>query len=134
MKNITIIISMIFMSALFSQTVIEGTPYSFKNEVSNTIQDVVMPQFDVDAMLLEDEEASSGTPFRYGKIFDVDYNMDNIGSSTRIGRAYLMAEAPNIDANEITDKGYLNQRAVLARRADLVELLYSDAPSVVVFE
>ena len=80
MKNIYIIISMIFMSALFSQTVIEGTPYSFKNEVSNTIQDVVMPQFDVDAMLLEDEEASSGTPFRYGKIFDVDYNMDNIGS------------------------------------------------------
>ena len=31
-----------------------------------------------------------------------------------------MAEPPSIDANEITDKGYVNQRAVLERRADLV--------------
>jgi len=58
------------------------------------------------------------------------YNKDNPGSSTRIARALLMAEPPNIDANEITDKGYLNQRAVLGRRADLVEKLYSDDPEV----
>ena len=41
-----------------------------------------------------------------------------------------MTEPPNIDANEITDKGYLNQRAVLATRASLVEKLYSDDPEV----
>jgi feruloyl-CoA synthase len=35
-----------------------------------------------------------------------------------------MLEPPSIDAGEITDKGYINQRAVLARRATLVETLY----------
>jgi feruloyl-CoA synthase len=39
-----------------------------------------------------------------------------------------MAEPPSIDANEITDKGYINQRAVLARRAALVEVLHADRP------
>ena len=38
-------------------------------------------------------------------------------SSTRIARALVLAEPPSIDAGEITDKGYLNQRAVLDRRA-----------------
>ena len=36
-----------------------------------------------------------------------------------------MTEPPSIDANEITDKGYMNQRAVLERRSALVEKLYS---------
>ena len=53
------------------------------------------------------------------------------GSSTRIARALLMDEPPNIDANEITDKGYINQRAVLTRRAALVEKLYSDDGEVI---
>ena len=48
------------------------------------------------------------------------------GSSMRIARCLLLAEPPSIDANEITDKGYLNQRAVLTRRAALVERLYAD--------
>ena len=43
-------------------------------------------------------------------------------------RALLMEEPPSIDAGEITDKGYINQRAVLTRRAALVERLYRDAP------
>ncbi|MCC6656972.1 MAG: feruloyl-CoA synthase [Rhodocyclaceae bacterium] len=47
------------------------------------------------------------------------------GSSTYAACALLMAEPPSIDANEITDKGYINQRAVLARRAALVERLYA---------
>jgi feruloyl-CoA synthase len=48
------------------------------------------------------------------------------GSSMRIGRAVLVAEPPTIDANEITDKGYINQRAVLKNRAVLVERLYAE--------
>jgi feruloyl-CoA synthase len=40
-----------------------------------------------------------------------------------------MAEPPSIDANEITDKGYINQRAVLKRRAALVENLHADFPA-----
>ena len=43
-----------------------------------------------------------------------------------IARVILMHEPPSIDANEITDKGYINQRAVLERRAELVERLYAE--------
>ena len=44
------------------------------------------------------------------------HNARTQGSSMRIARCLLLAEPPSIDANEITDKGYLNQRAVLAKR------------------
>jgi feruloyl-CoA synthase len=46
------------------------------------------------------------------------------GSSTHATRALLMQEPPAIDAGELTDKGYINQRAVLTRRAALVDQLY----------
>jgi feruloyl-CoA synthase len=39
-----------------------------------------------------------------------------------------MAEPASIDANEITDKGYINQGAVLERRGDLVERLFAEPP------
>ncbi|OAN52868.1 feruloyl-CoA synthase [Paramagnetospirillum marisnigri] len=48
------------------------------------------------------------------------------GTSHRVARALLMSDPPNIDANEITDKGYINQRAVLTQRAALVERLYAE--------
>jgi feruloyl-CoA synthase len=53
------------------------------------------------------------------------------GSSTHPVRALIMTEPPSIDANEITDKGYMNQRAVLERRAELVKKLYSTDPDVI---
>jgi feruloyl-CoA synthase len=53
------------------------------------------------------------------------------GSSTYPARLLVMAEPPSIDANEITDKGYINQRAVLERRAALVEKLYAGGPDVI---
>jgi len=53
------------------------------------------------------------------------------GSSTCPARLMVMSEPPSIDANEITDKGYMNQRAVLERRAALVESLYSGDESVI---
>jgi feruloyl-CoA synthase len=49
-------------------------------------------------------------------------------SSLRIARAMLMTEPASIDGNELTDKGYINQRAGLERRAVLVERLYADHP------
>jgi feruloyl-CoA synthase len=49
-------------------------------------------------------------------------------SSRRIARTMLMIEPPSIDGNELTDKGYINQRAGLERRASLVERLYADSP------
>ncbi len=57
---------------------------------------------------------------------------ENSGSSMRVMRALLVAEPPTIDANEITDKGYVNQRAVLKNRAALVECLYGDGDPAVV--
>jgi feruloyl-CoA synthase len=49
-------------------------------------------------------------------------------TSLRIARAMLMVEPASIDGNELTDKGYINQRAGLDRRADLVERLYAERP------
>jgi feruloyl-CoA synthase len=51
------------------------------------------------------------------------------GTSARVGRAILLAEPPSLDVGEVTDKGSINQRAVLAHRAALVEELYADPPS-----
>jgi feruloyl-CoA synthase len=58
--------------------------------------------------------------------------MQGGGSSSYAVRALLMSEAPVIDAGEITDKGYINQGAVLARRAALVEQLYNSEPPAAV--
>jgi feruloyl-CoA synthase len=52
------------------------------------------------------------------------------GSSNRIARALVLEEPPSLDAGEMTDKGSINQRAVLARRAALVEELYAGSPRV----
>jgi len=48
------------------------------------------------------------------------------GSANRIARLCLLADPPTIDRGEITDKGSINQRAVLAHRADTVAKLHSD--------
>jgi len=56
------------------------------------------------------------------------HNADQRGSSSRFERFALLLEPPGIDGNETTDKGYINQSAVLTRRADLVEKLYSASP------
>ncbi len=52
------------------------------------------------------------------------FNATAGGSSRRIGRFVVLTEPPSIDAGEITDKGYINQRAVLERRHAIVEKLY----------
>ncbi|MET0533189.1 MAG: feruloyl-CoA synthase [Steroidobacter sp.] len=55
------------------------------------------------------------------------------GSSQRIVRAVILEQPPSVAAGEITDKGSINQRAVLQSRGAVVELLYSssDDPRVV---
>jgi feruloyl-CoA synthase len=56
------------------------------------------------------------------------------GSSQHVVRATLLTAPLSLDAGEITDKGSINQRAVLARRAALVADLYAEAPPAHVFE
>lgn len=57
-------------------------------------------------------------------------------SSMRVARALVLGEPPSLDKNEITDKGYINQRAVLNSRKALVERLFEEAthPSVLMFQ
>jgi len=51
------------------------------------------------------------------------------GSSNRVARALLLETPASLDRHEITDKGSINQRAVLENRADLVEDLYAQSRS-----
>jgi feruloyl-CoA synthase len=52
------------------------------------------------------------------------YNATVTGSSSRIARFVVADEPPSAAHDEITDKGYINQRRVLSRRATLIERLY----------
>ena len=53
------------------------------------------------------------------------------GSATRVARALVMADPPSIDRGEVTDKGSINQRAVLTHRDTLVEHLYAGGDGVI---
>jgi feruloyl-CoA synthase len=57
------------------------------------------------------------------------FNAGEKGSSRKIRRFTVMTEPPSIDAGEITDKGYVNQRCVIDRRDDLVRGLFSEPPA-----
>src|SRR3569833_1216078 len=50
------------------------------------------------------------------------------GCSTQVRRAVILAEPPSIEAGYMTDKGSLNQRAILENRAALIEAMYADSP------
>jgi feruloyl-CoA synthase len=56
--------------------------------------------------------------------------LESTGSSSRVARILLLDEPPSLDAGETTDKGSINQRAVLQRRAAAVEELYAGSPRV----
>jgi feruloyl-CoA synthase len=56
------------------------------------------------------------------------WNANHSGSSQKIARVLLLPDIPSIDANEITDKGYINQRLALERRKADVERLFAAAP------
>jgi len=61
-----------------------------------------------------------------------EFGRRNPGHSTRIVAAVLLVEPASIDAQEATDKGSVNQKAVLANRAHLVEQLYGGAGDAVI--
>ncbi len=57
-------------------------------------------------------------------------SLQGTGSSNRVARLMLLDEPPSLDAGEMTDKGSINQRALLARRKSLVAELYTDSQRV----
>ncbi|UCC63001.1 MAG: AMP-binding protein, partial [Anaerolineae bacterium] len=56
------------------------------------------------------------------------HNATQTGSSGRLERFTLLTIPPHLDKGETTDKGYINQAAVLSHRADIVEKLYAEPP------
>ena len=58
-----------------------------------------------------------------------DLKASSTGSSNRVERLVLLTELPRLDAHEITDKGSINQRAVLENRAAVVDDIYQSTPS-----
>ncbi len=64
---------------------------------------------------------------QFQKLLD-EFAKQATGSATRIVRAIVLTTPPSIDASEITDKGSINQRAMLASRAAEVEALYEVNP------
>jgi len=75
---------------------------------------------------LADVLAHPGVRDRFEERF-ASFAEANPASSTTIARAILLDEPPAIDAQETTEKGSVNQKAVLARRAALVAQLYGEA-------
>lgn len=62
------------------------------------------------------------------------YNAGVSGSAKRVARALVLAEPPSVDGHEVTDKGSLNARKILQRRATLLDALYDkDAAGVIRF-
>ncbi|HTM61831.1 MAG TPA: feruloyl-CoA synthase [Burkholderiales bacterium] len=98
------------------------------------IQDAVITGHDraeVGALVFPSPAAKGATDLRERLQAALQKLAKEGGSSTHPRRILVMSEPPSIDANEITDKGYMNQRAVLERRADLVEQLYAGGADII---
>ena len=63
----------------------------------------------------------------FGRLIDT-FAGASTGTSSRVTRGVLLAEPPSLDIGEMTDKGSINQRAVLTHRTAIVEELYAAPP------
>jgi feruloyl-CoA synthase len=129
---------------LRARVISQGAPYVLDAVVTginrNTIGLMLFPR-------LENCHALSGLPADAGvaqvlasapvraffqRLLD-GLNADASGSSTRIDRLLLLGEPPSIDQRELTDKGSVNQAAVLTRRAAVVEGMYDGTEAQTIF-
>jgi feruloyl-CoA synthase len=100
---------------------------SFIEHFAPLVRDVVITgegRSEVGALIFLASTASSA------ELLDKLKRFPSTGSSNRIARALVLEEPPSLDAGEMTDKGSINQRAVLSRRKSLVSELYADSPRV----
>lgn len=81
------------------------------------------------AWLRRDDESTADAEV-LGQLLAV-YN-SSVGSAARVEALLLLTEPASLDRAEITDKGYVNQRQVIANRAALVERLYENPPPAAV--
>jgi feruloyl-CoA synthase len=100
-------------------------------------QDVVVTGHDRDevgVLVFPTAQAASLTPEELGSQVAAALKAlkaEGGGSSQVPTRALVLREPPQVDAGEITDKGYINQSAVLKRRAADVQALYAGGPGVI---
>ena len=98
----------------------------------NEIGALIFPNVDACRDLARDCAGDIGGERRVFETFRARLNAvakTSTGSSTFVARAIVLAEPPSLDAGEMTDKGSINQRAVLTRRAHDVAELYAAEPS-----
>jgi feruloyl-CoA synthase len=100
----------------------------FIHNAAPYVKDVVVAGHDKDDIAVIVIPATQDLQALEAKVREVLRDMAFASSSTRVVRATILADPLSMDAHEITDKGSINQRAVLTRRAALVEDLYSTPP------
>jgi feruloyl-CoA synthase len=83
------------------------------------------------ALPQDDLAATASDPLIRGAFRErfVKFLAMSTGSSTRITRAVLLNTPMSIDRGEVTDKGSINQRAVLEHRSRLIDEIYAPAPA-----
>ena len=118
---------------LYSETVLRFVLVWDRAEYGDYIAVLAWPEMDGCRRLVgaaADDAAVVASPIVKEAIREAlrRYNAGQKGSSTRVERILLMIDPPDLDANEITDKGYINQRACLKSRAALVSRLFADPP------
>ena len=100
---------------------------------------LIFPDLDACRALVADEAATAPDALvardavraRFQALLD-GFARAATGSARRVKRAILLDVPPSIDAHEMTDKGSINQRAVLNHRAALVDALFETPPSAAV--
>ena len=114
------------------------TVYSLLEEYGRFVAEVIGPLDRVGDTVGSVRDAASGSVATPPGFVDAyrRYNSENPSNSHRIGRLLVLDEPPSIDANEITDKGYINQRAALETRCREVERLHAGeaGPDVIAIE
>jgi len=90
-----IIFTLLIFSFIQSQVSIGGTPKSILSNLSDNVQNIVLPNIDIESLRLEDEieQMDKSIPFRFGTPFEVNYNLDNSGQwiDTEEGRVWRLS-------------------------------------------
>ena len=90
-----IIFVLLIINTIYSQVSIGGNPKSVMLDLDGTIPNIILPNIDREALLLEDEieQLDKNIPFRFGTAFDVSYNLNNSGQwiDTELGRIWRLS-------------------------------------------
>ena len=90
-----IVFILLFLNFVQSQISIGGTPKSILVNLDKSVPNVILPNIDREALLLEDEieQMNKNIPFRFGTAFEVNYNLDNSGQwlDTELGRIWRLS-------------------------------------------